>query len=515
MDGAGRLGARGFRLWVGVGLALVATFCVWLALIRLRGQTSFESTVVGYVVDDDGPVAHASVRVKGDTEATFSDASGEFTLLGKFDSQDRVTAAKEGYFIRSTPVEASPVRIRLARLPRYDTESYAWIDPRPDRAAKLNCANCHEQMYQEWRASGHANSVKNRRFLSLYDGSDWRGRENVGWNLMSDFPIGVGVCSTCHGPSLEFDDAAFHDLRLATGVAALGVHCDFCHKVREVNIPSPGLTHGRDGLSLLRPEEGQVFLGPRDDVDTGDAAFAPVYQKSVFCASCHEGIVFGVHVYSTYSEWLGSSAAKSGQSCQSCHMAPTGDMTNAAPGNGGIERDPATLASHCDLGSRRDRLRASVDIDLQIESRGADVCAVVIVGTRDVGHDVPTGFIDRNLTLVVDARDENGERTALQSGPILPAIAGSLAGSPGRLYAKQTLDFDGASPVPFWRAQPDVIDTRLRPDRKDRVQFVFAGSPKRLRIRLIYRRFWEEVAVVKKWPSDEIVIMDKTWSVEE
>ena len=130
MDGAGRLGVKGFRLWVGVGLALVATCCAWLGLIRLRGHTSFDRTVVGYVVDDDGPVAHASVRVKGRSESTFSNASGEFTLSGKFDSQDRVTAAKEGYLIRSSPVEVSPVRIRLAGLPRYDTESYAWIDPR-------------------------------------------------------------------------------------------------------------------------------------------------------------------------------------------------------------------------------------------------------------------------------------------------------------------------------------------------------------------------------------------------
>ena len=46
-------------------------------------------------------------------------------------------------------------------------------------------------------------------------------------------------------------------------------------------------------------------------------------------ASGHEGVVFGVHVYSTYSEWLDSPARKQGRHCQDCHMKPTGTMPTA------------------------------------------------------------------------------------------------------------------------------------------------------------------------------------------
>src|SRR5262249_41172103 len=160
--------------------------------------------------------------------------------------------------------------------------------------------------------------------------SDWHGRPNVGWNLRADHPFGIGVCASCHAPTAGFDD----DLTRLGGVAARGVHCDYCHKGADVTDGPLGLTHGRFGLKLLRPRDDQLFFGSLDDVDRGEDAYSPLYRQSRYCASCHEGVVFGVHVYSTYSEWLDSPARRQGQQCQSCHMAPTGRMSNIAPGKG-------------------------------------------------------------------------------------------------------------------------------------------------------------------------------------
>ena len=39
-------------------------------------------------------------------------------------------------------------------------------------------------------------------------------------------------------------------------------------------------------------------------------------------------------------------ARREGKECQSCHTAPTGRLTNLAPGKGGVERDPRTLGNH-------------------------------------------------------------------------------------------------------------------------------------------------------------------------
>ena len=81
---------------------------------------------------------------------------------------------------------------------------------------------------------------------------------------------------------------------------------------------------GQDSNPAKQERPKQLFFGPLDDVDRGEDAFSPLYRESRYCASCHEGIVFGVHVYSTYSEWLSSPARRAGKQCQDCHMAPTG-----------------------------------------------------------------------------------------------------------------------------------------------------------------------------------------------
>src|SRR5207248_1591107 len=156
-------------------------------------------------------------------------------------------------------------------------------------------------------------------------------------------------------------------------------------------------------------EARQVFFGPLDDADRGDDAFSPLYKQSLYCASCHEGVVFGVPVYTTYSEWLASLAKKAGQQCQDCHMKPTGAMTNFAP-------EP-------------------------------------------------------------------------------------FAGKGGKLYAKLLKSEDGHRPAPFWNADPTPVDNRLSPNQEDETTFVFPADVVRLRVRVVYRRFWPETAARKKWPD--------------
>jgi hypothetical protein len=98
----------------------------------------------------------------------------------------------------------------------------------------------------------------------------------------------------------------------------------------------------------------------------------------------------------------------------------------------------------------------------------------------------------------------------LATGPVLPAVAGpEVAAKPGRLYAKLLRDFDGRSPVPFWRARPEATDTRLVPGKLERVDFSFPSQVEQLRVRLLHRRFWPEVARQKGWADNEIVVWDE------
>jgi hypothetical protein len=398
----------------------------------------------------------------------------------------------------------------LRPLPAEDNEDYRWVDPDPDPAGRHNCANCHREIHQEWAQSGHARSATGRHFLSLYEGSDWHGKPDVGWGLLRDKPDGSGVCNACHVPTMPFGGEDYFDARSARGVAARGVHCDYCHKVQDLAGGEIGLTHGRFNLKLLRPAEGQLAFGPLDDVDRGEDSYSPLYRDSRYCASCHEGIVFGVHVYATYSEWLASPARREGKQCQTCHMAPTGRMTNMAPGRGGIDRDPMTLANHRFFArSQQEMLRAAVTVSTTLRRHDGEVNAEVEVQADGAGHRVPTGFIDRHLILVAEAFDGAGKSLAPRGGPVLSRLAGeALAGKSGSLFARVLKDYDGHAPAPFWQADLTPIDTRLTPGRPERLGFTFPPETDRVRVRLIYRRFWDEVAKAKGWPADEIVVSE-------
>jgi hypothetical protein len=503
---------RKYQLALG---ALVVLLVVAWALSRRhwRGTderaTDTPEAVHGQVVDSGGPLVGARVRFKADNHLALTDSTGHFHLPESAHNRRRVTAAKDGYLIAGADTDSSPLTLTLMPLPKVDHEAYAWVDPVPDPAGQHNCGNCHREIYREWSGSAHGRSATNRRFLNLYDGSDWHGRKPIGWNLLADNPAGAGVCNACHAPTADFDT----DLRKVQGVHARGVHCDFCHKVAEASTDGLGLTHGKFGLKLLRPEQGQLFLGPLDDVDRGEDSYAPLYRDSRYCASCHEGVVFGVHVYSTYSEWLDSPARRDGKQCQSCHMKPTGDLANIAPGKGGVARDPATLASHQFPGGELSMVRRCFRVTVRWQRDAAGIRTEVEVLVKDVGHRVPTGFVDRNVVLVVEGLDSTDRVVSLRSGPRLPKSAGPLAGAPGKLYAKELKDFDGVSPVPFWRADPDVRDTRLYPEQPDRSVFLFPHTMERIRLRLLYRRFWLQVVRDKGWPSDEIVVVDRTMAI--
>jgi nitrate/TMAO reductase-like tetraheme cytochrome c subunit len=471
-------------------------------------QTPRDDDLAGTVLADR-PVAGACVRFKGTAVSTLTDEAGHFRLPRPAGAA-RVTAAKEGYLVAGAPADASPLSLTLTPLPETDNEDYRWANSAPG-AGRHDCGNCHEDIYREWSASAHSRSANGKHFLNLYDGSDWDGHAGAGWSLLRDNPNGAGVCNSCHVPTMPLSAEAYFDVRNAKGVAAQGVHCDYCHKVAGVGDGKLGVSHGRFNLRLLRPAEGQLFFGPLDDVDRGEDSCSPLYRDSRYCASCHEGTVFGVAVYTTYSEWQASPARRDGKQCQTCHMAPTGRMTNVAPGHGGVERDPATLANHRFFaGGPAEMLRGAVTLSASARRDGGAVRAAVEVRADGAGHRLPTGFIDRHLLLVAEALDDDGKRLPLKDGPVLPPAAGKeLAGRAGKLYAKLLKDFDGHSPAPFWKADPDPLDTRLTPGEPDRLTFVFPGSAARLRLRLVYRRFWQQVADEKRWPDNEIVVAER------
>jgi hypothetical protein len=496
---------------------LVFLFFALTVALLAKSHPSLDSIVPrrGIVRDESGVVSGVRIRIKGTNSSTLTDDAGRFSLSEGADvlrSQEarRVTAWKDGYLIAGSRTAGRPI-LRLTPLPREDHDGYQWIDPTPMSSEEQRCGNCHEQIYREWASGGHARAASGRHFRNLYEGTDWHGAPDTGWGLLLEKPNGAGVCSSCHAPTMRDDDPALFDLRKARGVDALGVHCDYCHKVAGLVDGQIGLAHGRFLHRLLRPARGQLFFGPLDDVDRGEDSFSPLYHDSRYCAACHEGVVFGVSVYTTYSEWLQSPARRAGRHCQDCHMKPTGKMVNFAPGHGGIDREPHTLANHVFWdGSQEQMLRRSLRLTVSLYRYAEGTDAEVRLVAAGVGHRVPTGFIDRQLILIVEGENQAGVPVPLLEGPTLPLGVGTeLAGKPGRLYARLLVDADGKGPVPFWRAHFEPNDTRLLPDRPDIRRFQFGTGLARLRIRVLHRRFWVEVARFKGWPDRDLIVIDR------
>src|SRR5205085_1769224 len=123
--------------------------------------------------------------------------------------------------------------------------------------------------------------------------------------------------------------------------------------------------------------------------------------------------------------------------------------------------------------SRAEMLRQCLKVSAEIKRHDEGVHVEVALRVDGAGHRVPTGFIDRHIMLSVEGQDGKGSVDAT-AGPRLPAAAGrELAARPGMLFAKLLHDEEGRSPAPFWKADVDPIDTRLRPGREERSSFRF------------------------------------------
>jgi hypothetical protein len=109
-------------------------------------------------------------------------------------------------------------------------------------------------------------------------------------------------------------------------VAAEAISCEFCHKIRDVNLdPQTGLPFqnmpGVLSCQFRRPPQGhQFFAGPFDDVAPGEDTYSTLQIQSQFCAACHYGIFWEEVIYDSFGEWLRSpySSPDNGQTCPGC-----------------------------------------------------------------------------------------------------------------------------------------------------------------------------------------------------
>lgn len=538
------------------------------ALSSATGSGRVPQRAVGGVVrDDEGFVKGAVVRVQatGHSAVTASDGSFELKVPGSIRGPLKLTSWARGYFIGG-PVEASPgqrgVTITIHRHSDADNPDYQWLPSlRSDGSGEnQGCAGCHLRgkdrpgpslPVDEWLEDAHSRSATNPRFLSLYSGTDLAGRRSpltryrhtkdygtfplnpekgtphYGPGYKLDYPEHAGNCSACHLPAAAVNAPYDTDPTKVTGVGAEGVSCDFCHKIWEVKLdPVTGLPfENRPGVlsfEFRRPFEGhQFFAGPLDDVAPGEDTYSELQKTSQICAPCHFGIFWDTVVYNSFGEWLASpySDARTGKTCQDCHMPNSGAKIFALPDKGGLERDPGSIVSHRMPGARdRDLLENAVTMSVESERSSEGIRVRTKIVNDLTGHHVPTDSPLRHVILIVRAFDEGGTELKLGSGPTLPEWCGTgdpkegfYAGLPGKVYVKLLEEaWTGISPAAaYWNPTRVVMDNRLGAFETDVTEHVFASpgaGPARVEAVLIYRRAYKDLMDRKGWAEPDIVM---------
>jgi nitrate/TMAO reductase-like tetraheme cytochrome c subunit len=528
------------------------------------------STIGGVARDQAGPVQGAVVRVPGASSMAVTEAEGNFTLECASPTQlVDLSVWAPGYFVAGTNRVApgrTNVVIELAAHPRQDNPDYAWISAFASQKQPLNCQQCMTAgrpggtlPFDEWRRDAHSQSASNPRFLSMYNGTDLRGRKSpptrytfhrdyglipqrpdtsgpyFGPGFKLDFPHSAGNCAACH-VSVAAAGAPYEtDPNSAAGVAAEGVTCDFCHKITDVHLEDKtGLPHpnmpGVLSYDFLRPgPKQQVFVGPYDDAP-GNSVYSPLQNRSEFCAPCHFGAFWNINVYNSFGEWLASPYAdpQRGKTCQDCHMPHTGATRIASPAAGServaYPRDPLTIFSHAMPGaSDTHLLRNAVTLQTTSRREGDKVVVEVTITNDKTGHHVPTDSPLRQLILVVLATTTEGRPLSLLAGPTIPAWAGigdpakgNYAKLPGKAFAKvlEELWTEVSPTAAYWNQTRLVSDNRLAALATDASHYVFAAPEKArvlVKVTLLFRRAFKGLMEQKGWDVPDIVMAEESF----
>jgi hypothetical protein len=520
-------------------------------------KTDQPGNLEGQVVDESGPVAGAVVRQKATGNYTLTDSNGTFTLQDlPYDQALTITAWADGYFVgwaEIPPGEFSPITITIKPYYTYDNHEYNWFSTEGEDGS-ASCAHCMP-CYSEWQADAHSRSAVNPRFLSMYNGSDLSGNTSpktrftnssdygfiplppdpnqpyYGPGYKLDFPETAGNCAACHVPAQAAHPGMAYgaDPNLADGIELEGVFCEFCHKIGAValdpdtQLPYPYMP-GVLSIQLHRPAgEDQLFFGNFDDV-TRRVSKLPLESESAFCAPCHHGVFWDVLIYNSYGEWLDSpySDPDTGQTCQNCHMAPVDYDYFTYPEQGGEIRNRSGIFSHYMPGAADPEFLAeAAQLEVEAEVRDGQLVIEATVINHNTGHKLPTDSPLRQVLLVVEAVNEQGDSLPLLEGPQIPTWGGKggnpengyYAGVPGRGYALILRElWTGISPTgAYWNPVVVDADTRLDPFQKDHSRYIFQLMDEgrvQVRVRLIFRRAFKSLMVQKGWNDPDILMQE-------
>ena len=225
--------------------------------------------------------------------------------------------------------------------------------------AAEDCERCHQEVFREWRESGHARAWVSEAFQA----ATHAGR--------------VEACSGCHAPAPL---AAGRAPAVRSARHDEGVSCTTCHLS---TAPGAAPLTMRGPASRSLPVEVHPVI-----------AEDPLYRSSELCGGCHEA---------TFAEWKASPAPASGEkeTCQGCHMPAVHRTVESV--NEAVPYSAILVAMEETQELRRHRFAVPDDADeelvLSLERRQA---ALAVRVENRLPHALPTGsFGRREVELLV------------------------------------------------------------------------------------------------------------------
>ncbi len=488
--------------------------------------------ITGTVVnsDDQTPIEGAIVRIQKQEAFTTTDVNGQFTLNDTATLPFNVTAAAFNFYNGFAEVAAS-VTTGSGFIIELDPIDTTIIEGHPLNPPG-DCASCHPQQHFEWASSPMGKTGLNKWVFDLWNGEGTAGGLN-GFVYKRDsahrFASPNSDCSACHSPVhwlTDIENAGMGDIHNPTQDMTNSVQCEVCHRAYD-------LPPDKTNFPGVDPEAFVFLRGPQhlEFGLLGDAIYQneimrPAYNpllSAQLCAACHEDNndhdddgdyedEGSVPHETTFSEWelykqaVGEANAKS---CIECHM----PFTNATQFCIWEEepRREGTIRKHDIRGTTPEFLENAVTMTATESQTFDNVSVQVQINNETTGHSVPTGILIRNMLLLVQVRDENGQLLTQTSGGQIDAVGGIgdpaqgyYANQPGHAFYLNQMDPAGAERVFYTEAVSISNDSRLKPGTSFQDTFVFdlGSDPDKtvdVDVRLIYRRSYRDLIDQKGW----------------
>lgn len=300
------------------------------------------------------------------------------------------------------------------------------------------CAECHEEIYEQWKGSMHAKStaledpIHGTFYRSVIGDPTQEGVTKGG-----KYP----VCLQCHAPAAAKDLVTKLDAKPAYQE---GVNCVACHSLtRYKGVKSP---EGKLQLGMKAYEFSDTTLqGPRGEYkkhteygSKGIVNNPAVSKTSAACLGCHDQRpnANNVPLCATGPE---VEQAGGSTTCQNCHM-PVIDG----------------LANHAMMGGHSPEV-VGRGVVITVESQPVGARLNTVVSVRNLlPHNFPTGAPFRNFYVKVTAYSEKG-KTLWQSTESHPLKDDQLAMMMYKLG-------DKGRPAPPPEATVVLGDSRLKPN---------------------------------------------------